>query len=479
MRIDLQFIPAHKSFRLLKRHYVIERNGMAVVYNIPFNRIFLLSPDEWSWCMSLPKTFDRNSLHSIIVSGHQHVIDESGCVELLRTLYAQNMIVDGSFDETKYILSRHEFSREPRVHITTLTILPTMRCNFNCDYCVLKHHSVIGDLPDIDTGTAEKAIRLFLSQSHDKLSEHKRILFLGGEPLLRFDVIRGLTDYAISLSDEYEIQRPSFAISTNGYLLNRSMIEFLSANSFHVALSVDDIPTANSGDGSPMKCSRRVLEKISMLNESGHPFAMSITINRNNYRKLSTILDFYHRKHAVDRIVLNLPIGYDPDKDCQGMDHSLLMDSLRSFYDYAVDKGIHEFELNRRVLQLEKDVSALGKNCVACGHQVVLRPDGIIFPCPAYASTNKNAIPLPESFDDLKQNKIWMKWSRRQHLRHKSCVRHCNCISYCTQGCPYHSDMINDNIDAPYRLICDFNRLIMPYILARYADNHLKGNIDI
>ena len=78
-----------------------------------------------------------------------------------------------------------------------LVFVVTTECNFSCDYCISKH--TLPHLGAISILTAKKALDLYVQHigSINECNERKiSITFTGGEPLLEFDIISELCDYA-------------------------------------------------------------------------------------------------------------------------------------------------------------------------------------------------------------------------------------------------------------------------------------------
>ncbi|MDR1653478.1 MAG: radical SAM protein [Prevotellaceae bacterium] len=90
-------------------------------------------------------------------------------------------------------------------------IYPTLNCNFSCNYCyqIFKGSSLSND--------KEKILQQFLLNTLHNLNELK-ILWSGGEPLLKWDFIKR-TNLAILKSADNNLDFYS-DIATNGYLIN-------------------------------------------------------------------------------------------------------------------------------------------------------------------------------------------------------------------------------------------------------------------
>jgi len=103
-------------------------------------------------------------------------------------------------------------------------------CNFRCTYCYSPHGP---SGPAMTKGTAETIIRRYLTAlPGDALS----IDFLGGEPLLHFDVMVHAMKTARELLPN---RRLSFLMQTNGSLLDAAKVEILKKFDVGVGVSLD------------------------------------------------------------------------------------------------------------------------------------------------------------------------------------------------------------------------------------------------
>ena len=122
-------------------------------------------------------------------------------------------------------------------HIQQIILCVTENCNLRCRYCVYsgsykgyRGHSSI-HMPE---STALKALSFFLR--HSELEPLGHVSFYGGEPLLHFDLVRTCVAYCNS---EHNGKTIHFNLTTNGTLLNESVMDFLVANNFGLRVSLD------------------------------------------------------------------------------------------------------------------------------------------------------------------------------------------------------------------------------------------------
>jgi uncharacterized protein len=103
----------------------------------------------------------------------------------------------------------------------SLTLCPTMACNFDCPYCFEKHGS--GSMTEeVQSDILMLAERMLKDSNAQKL----KITWYGGEPLLYPKIIEKLSGKLIGLAERLCVEY-SARIITNGYLLTDEIAEML------------------------------------------------------------------------------------------------------------------------------------------------------------------------------------------------------------------------------------------------------------
>ncbi len=106
-------------------------------------------------------------------------------------------------------------------HSVSITICPTMGCNFDCPYCFEEHRNekMTRETQDAVIALAE---RMLDASGAKRLS----VSWFGGEPLLAPDVIEYISKRLISMCEDRGIKY-SAGIITNGYLLDQKIVDML------------------------------------------------------------------------------------------------------------------------------------------------------------------------------------------------------------------------------------------------------------
>lgn len=116
-----------------------------------------------------------------------------------------------------------------------LILSVTDNCNFMCEYCVYHDTKLSSTTKNfMDFETAKMAIDDYIM--HSKNCEKRCIAFYGGEPLLNFELIKKCIEYVNSLNN---LKETHFLLTTNAYLIDKNIANFLLKNRFFVNISMD------------------------------------------------------------------------------------------------------------------------------------------------------------------------------------------------------------------------------------------------
>jgi uncharacterized protein len=109
----------------------------------------------------------------------------------------------------------------------------TEACNHRCDYCFVKDKNQFRHMtPEV----ACQAVDFMVAASKDV--KQVRFLFFGGEPLLCFEVMQAMVDYA-RRQEEATAKEFGFDMTTNGTLLTEERMRWLAQKGIKYLLSLD------------------------------------------------------------------------------------------------------------------------------------------------------------------------------------------------------------------------------------------------
>ena len=157
-------------------------------------------------------------------------------------------------------------------------------CNLRCGYCFADSGAYHGQRSLMSLETGKKALDFLIKAS--KHRQHIEVDFFGGEPLMNWDVVKQLVEYARSVEKERG-KNFRFTLTTNGMLIDDDVIEFANTEMSNVVLSLDgrkEIHDEFRGDYAGNGSYDKIVPKFKQLVESrgGQGYYMRGTFTHAN-----------------------------------------------------------------------------------------------------------------------------------------------------------------------------------------------------
>ena len=109
-------------------------------------------------------------------------------------------------------------------------------CNLNCAYCFASQGKYHGERALMSFEVGKQALDFLMDHSGSR--RNLEVDFFGGEPLMNWDVVKQLVEYARSVEKERG-KNFRFTLTTNGVLIDDEVIEFANREMSNVVLSLD------------------------------------------------------------------------------------------------------------------------------------------------------------------------------------------------------------------------------------------------
>lgn len=216
--------------------------------------------------------------------------------DLESALLEGGMLVEDDKDEFAELLIRNKIERFADSNLT-LTIAPTMACNFCCPYCYEKGREYI-----TMSETVQDQLTSQLKEKYQHIHE-LTVSWYGGEPLLAIETIEKLTKKiksVLPLGCKYNAD-----MVTNGYKLTRRVAEKLKDMDIHyIQVTLDGSKQAHD--------SRRILHNhqptfehiLDNIRECADILNISIRINvdKTNINEATEIFDWLERYGLKGRV---------------------------------------------------------------------------------------------------------------------------------------------------------------------------------
>ena len=156
------------------------------------------------------------------------ILDTIEDIETLKEqgkLFSQDEYADKAFD----FKNRH-------TDIKALCLHVAHTCNLNCEYCFAGQGKYHGERALMSLETGKRALDFLVENSPGRVN--LEVDFFGGEPLMNFDVVKGIVAYGRELEKKHN-KHFRFTLTTNGVLIDDDVIEFSNREMHNVVLSLD------------------------------------------------------------------------------------------------------------------------------------------------------------------------------------------------------------------------------------------------
>jgi sulfatase maturation enzyme AslB (radical SAM superfamily) len=264
------------------------------------------------------------------------------------------------------------------------SICVTHACNLNCSYCYQKHDGSAKMTVD----TAKVVIDWIFDNIPD-YANSVEVGFIGGEPLLEFDLLKEIVAYTCSRKRK---ENYFFFASTNGTVLSEEMKEWFAAHkeSFVLGLSLDGARETHNFN----RCNSFDDIDIDYFLTNYPNQGVKMTLTEYSLPRLSENIKFLHSRGFKDIGGVNLAEGnfdWGDDKYLK-----LLAPQLKELVDFYVDNDTLEINqmLKKKLHLCETKEKVRRKSCgtgIGCPFFDV---DGKMYPCTLLA-------PMTFSNDDL------------------------------------------------------------------------------
>lgn len=333
-------------------------------------------------------------------------------------------------------------------------------CNLRCEYCFAAKGDFGRGRMLMPFEIGKKAIDFLIERSGSR--HNLEVDFFGGEPLMNFEVVKQVVEYARSLEKQHNKQF-RFTITTNGLLLTDDKIDFINREMSNVVLSLDGRKEVNdrlrvrvNGDG----CYDRIVPQYQKLvsQRGDKDYYTRGTFTKYNLDFTQDVLCM--AQLGFDQISVE-PVVSDPK-----LDYSIKEEDLPRVYEEYETLARTIIDRNKRgdafnffhfMLDLEQGPCAIKRlrGC-GCGNEyVAVTPEGEIYPCHQFVGEEqwKMGDLRDGSFrEDMKKS-----FASANVYTKKEC-KNCWAKFYCSGGCNANSWQYEGDILKPHKISCNLEK---------------------
>ena len=267
---------------------------------------------------------------------------------------------------------------EPR----SLNLLISQDCNLKCEYCYADHGTYGYEKKLMSYETAKKCIDKLLSKESNNY-----IVFIGGEPLLNFPLIKQIDFYLNNQN-----MSAKYTAVTNGTLMNSNIKNFINEKFLELWISLDGPKYINDEQryGLPESVHDRVVETIETLHPRRYPIIIKSIITKRSAGKLAEIIE-HISSLKIDCIDIKPVKDASPESEffASDEDYNTYINELANILASNIKKLANGEEVKLMTYIYPILMQMISKTrkingCAASRELITIAADGDVYPCPKY-----------------------------------------------------------------------------------------------
>jgi len=265
------------------------------------------------------------------------------------------------------------------LHVPALLIVSvTSKCNLRCKGCyAFARDKRKSEAPELSAAR----LRTLVAEANEL--GISAILFAGGEPLIRKDLLTITKDFPSII----------FPIVTNGTLIDEGMLDHFRTQRNVIPVVSIEGDERDTDERRGVGMHKRLQNAMEEMRAKGIFFGCSVTITRSNFAAITDHLFIESLIRAGTKLVLLLEyVSVEP-----GTEDWILTDEQRSTLAQKTERFRTQFPAI--FIEIPGDEEQYG-GCLAAGRGFVhVSPDGDLEPCPVspYSDTNVRELSLKEA----------------------------------------------------------------------------------
>ncbi|MCD2345322.1 thioether cross-link-forming SCIFF peptide maturase [Clostridium guangxiense] len=334
-------------------------------------------------------------------------------------------------------------------------------CNLRCKYCFADEGEYKGCREIMSAEVGKKAIDFVIKHSGPR--KNIEVDLFGGEPLMAFDVVKEIVEYA-KVREREENKNIRFTMTTNATLLTDEIMDYLDKNMGNIVLSIDGRKEVNDkvrvrvdGSGCYDSILPKIKKMVNMRDKSKQYYARG-TFTRNNtdfFEDIKHLAEEGFDEISVEPVVL-------PEQHPLSLREEDLPQIFEQ-YDKLYNEMLKNHKEGKEFKFYHFNININGGPCVykrisgcGAGHEyVAITPSGDIYPCHQFVG-NKEFI-MGTVFEDNLDTKISNEFKEANIYKKPKCME-CWARFYCSGGCQANNYNFNKDMHIPYELGCKMQK---------------------
>ena len=330
-------------------------------------------------------------------------------------------------------------------------------CNLNCSYCFASQGKYHGERAVMSLEVGKRAIDFLIENSGTR--RNLEVDFFGGEPLMNFEVVKGIVAYAREIEDKYN-KNFRFTHTTNGVLIDKDVIDFANRECHNVVLSLDGRKEIHdrfrvdySGHGSFDRIVPKFKELVDAREGRGYYMRGTFThANPDFLEDIKVMLDLGFNELSMEPVV------------CAPGDPAELTDSdmeiVKDQYEKLAELMLKRHREGRPFTFYHYMIDLKGGPCIykrisGCGsgtEYMAVTPWGDLYPCHQFVGEDKYK--LGDIYNGVTNKAAQCEFAECNVYAREEC-RDCWARLYCSGGCAANAYHATGSVKGVYKKGCE------------------------
>ncbi len=350
-------------------------------------------------------------------------------------------------------------------------------CNLNCSYCFASQGKYSGERALMSFEVGKRALDFLIENSGTR--HNLEVDFFGGEPLMNFDVVKRLTEYARSIEKQHN-KNFRFTLTTNGVLINDDVIDFANREMSNVVLSLDGRKEVHdrfrvdyAGNGSFDKIVPKFQKLVSSRGGKGYYMRGTFTHHNPDFLEdVKAMLDLGFTELSMEPVVC----AEDDPSALTKEDIKLVMRQYEELAELMKSRRAEgkPFTFYHYMIDLTGG-PCIYKRISGCGsgtEYMAVTPWGDLYPCHQFVGDESYR--LGSVFEGVTNTSVRDEFASCNVYAREDC-RDCWAKLYCSGGCAANAYHATGSIRGVYKPGCELFKKRMECAIMLEASRLLEN----
>ena len=382
----------------------------------------------------------------------------------------------GSLFSSDIYADKADVLKNKNSDIKALCLHVAHTCNLNCSYCFAAQGKYQGERALMSFEVGKRALDFLVENSGSR--KNLEVDFFGGEPLMNFDVVKKLVEYARSIEKEKN-KNFRFTLTTNGVLIDDDVIDFCNREMNNVVLSLDGRKEVHDrlrkdykGNGSYDLIVPKFQNFVEKRGDKSYYIRGTYTHKNTDFTN-----DIFHMADLGFKELSMEPVVCAPGEEYALTEEDLPI--LFEQYEILAKEMLKRDSENRGFTFYHYMIDLSNGPCIykrisGCGsgtEYLAVTPWGELFPCHQFVGDEKYS--MGNIYDGVTNTKMRDRFKKCNVYSRKECAD-CWAKLYCSGGCAANAYHATGDILGVYDYGCKLFKKRMECAIMMQVDKALK-----